>query len=209
MMWWFQDSPQPVALVTSVPAALIPPGGITPDGFQVGSLPDANATVVLGGQDLDTGLRSGARFTLGTWLNDNQSLGFEGNYLFIARTTITQGVAAAGAAASPLLSIPFFDVTGQLTPTGLPGEAARPIPTPPVLTLNFPATIPGESAGVFTQQLESRLQGFELNALLGLSPMVTLGGFRLEAVGGFRYLNLRESLTFSSAVNLGPSVSPT
>jgi hypothetical protein len=209
LLWWFNTSPQPVPLVTSVPAALVPAGGANPGGIAVGSLLDPNASVVLGGRAIDTGLRSGARFTIGTWLDDNQRLGFEGSYFFIAPTTVTRSVSADGSVNAPLLSIPFFDVTGASTPSGLPGESARPIPVPPLIfTRNFPSATPGETAGVFTQILQSRLQGFELNGLLGLSPLVNVNGLRLNAIGGFRYMNLRESLTFSSAINAGPTGLP-
>jgi hypothetical protein len=54
---------------------------------------------------------------------------------------------------------------------------------------------------VFTQRFESRLQGFELNGLFGLARANSL---RLDAIAGFRYLNLRESLSFFSDVNAGP-----
>lgn len=204
LMWWFKDSPQPVPLVTSVPANLVPPSGVTPSGATVGSLLDTNATVVLGGRDIDTGVRSGGRFTVGCWLDDAQQLGLEANYFFIAPKTVTQTVTSPGLSSSPLLSIPYFDVTGDATPSGLPGEDARPIASPPIFELNFPAAIPGQTAAVFTQRLESRLQGAEANALLGLSPASDGDGLHLAAIGGFRYLNLRESLTFSSALNAGP-----
>ena len=203
LMWWLKDSPQPVPLVTAVPAALVPAAGANLGDIRIGSLSDPNATVVLGGRDIDTGLRSGARFTAGMWLDDDRRLGVEGSYFFIAPTTVTQSVGATGSANSPLLSVPFFDVTGQSTPSGLPGESARPIPSPGAFTRDFPSAIPGETAGVFSQRLESRLQGFEVNALLGLSS-ANADGLRLEAVGGFRYLSLRESLSFSSAVDAGP-----
>ena len=209
LMWWFNGSPQPVPLVTSVPAALVPGGGANPGGIPVGSLIDPNATVVLGGRDIDTGRRSGARFTIGTWLDDNQRVGFEGNYFFIAPTAVSRSVAADGSASAPLLSIPFFDVTGAGTPSGLPGESARPIPAPPLIfTRNFPSAIPGETAGVFTQNLQSRLQGFELNSLFGISSLADGNGFRLHGLAGFRYLNLRENLSFSSAINAGPTGLP-
>ncbi len=204
LMWWLKESPQPVPLVTAVSAALVPAAGANLGEVRVGSLTDPNATVVLGGRDIDTRLRSGARFTAGMWLDDDQCLGVEGSYFFIAPKTVTQSVSANGSANSPLLSVPFFDATGQSTTSGLPGESARPIPSPGAFTRDFPTAIPGETVGVFTQRLESRLQGFELNALLGLSPLVRAEGLRLNAVAGFRYLNLRESLSFSSAVNAEP-----
>src|SRR5262249_39729608 len=104
LMWWFKDSPQPVPLVTAVPARLVPGGGVTPSGAAVGSLLDPNAIVVLGGRDIDTGLRSGGRFTVGMWLDQCQRLGVEVNYFFIAPTTTTQTVGSNGSATSPLLS---------------------------------------------------------------------------------------------------------
>lgn len=220
LLWWFKDSPQPVPLVTAIPPGLVPPGGTDPFGVRAGSLADPTASVILGGQDIDTGLRSGARFTVGGWLDDHQCLGFEGSYFFIAPTTKAQFVGADGSANSALLSVPFFDVTGQFmqgpppptpintTPNGLPGPGARPILSPSigafVFTRDFPAAIPGETAAAFVQRLESRMQGFELNSLFGLSSRGTGNGLRLEGLGGFRYLNLRESLGFSTFTSAAP-----
>lgn len=200
LMWWFQGSPEPVPLVTAVPAALIPAG---PTPFRVGSLADPNASVVMGARDIDTDRRSGGRFTLGTWLGENQRIGLEGNYFFIAPTTTSQSIGANGAANSPLLSVPFFDVTGETT-MGIPGQSARPIPSPPVFARDFPTAIPGETTGLFTERLTSRLQGCEANALIGLTNPANGSAFRLSALAGFRYLNLRESLSFSTAIDAGP-----
>jgi hypothetical protein len=200
LLWWFKNSPEPTPLVTSVPAAV----ANGPDnGVRRGSLADPNASVVLGGRSLDTGAGSGARFSLGEWLDNAQTVGIEGNYLFIAPTQTTHSVQGDGAPTSPLLSVPFFDVTGFTTPLGLPGPSARPINTPSFLfNRDFPAAIPGQTAAGFFERLESRLQGFELNGLFGLERP-SGNGLRLDALGGFRYLNLRESLSFSTLTNGG------
>lgn len=203
LLWKIQDSPTPVPLVTAAPAALIPVGNV-----KAGSLADPNAAVILGGGNIDTDWRHGARFTVGVWLDNQQRMGVEGNYFFIAPRTIATAASTDGSANTPLLSIPFFDVTGQTVPNGLPGESARPILSPPLFSRDFPAGIPGETRAAFLQRLESRLQGCELNGVFALTPNPIRSGFRLEAIGGFRFLSLRESLGFTVVQNAEPIGAP-
>jgi hypothetical protein len=138
----------------------------------------ANGTsVVLGNQDLDTSARHGARFTAGAWCDERGELGVEASYFFLASQTVTRSVASNGGPNDPLLAVPFFaDDLGM--------ESS--------FTLAAPSTL----AGGATLKLTSRLQGAELN---GMVKTCTGPGFQFDVLAGFRFLDLRENLSFATS----------
>src|SRR4051812_31471999 len=82
LLWWTKSAPVSVPLVTTFPIDAITPSPGTPG--------DPSTQVVLGNQHLGQNLRSGARFTLGGWLDGDQTLGAEGSYLFLRSKTTTR-----------------------------------------------------------------------------------------------------------------------
>ena len=79
--------------------------------------------MIMGGNDVDLGVRQGGRFTLGRWFDPQQTVGFEGNYFFLGSASDSQSAIALGGPAASTLMLPFFDVTGALT-GGTPGQGA-------------------------------------------------------------------------------------
>jgi hypothetical protein len=139
--------------------------------------------VLLGGDDVDLGHRNGGRFTLGYWLTGDRAWGVEGSGFFLATATERRTVSSSGAPGSRNLLIPFFDPT-------LPGENVTNL------------SLAGEFAGSATETLRSRLWGVELN---GVRPLTGQGPFRVELLGGFRYLRLSEDYAFrTSSPDLPP-----
>jgi hypothetical protein len=53
-----------------------------------GVLGPANPATLFGGGDVESGDRSGGRFILGFWFTDNQVLGLEGSYYFLAQHSV-------------------------------------------------------------------------------------------------------------------------
>ena len=53
----------------------------------------------------------------------------------------------------------------------------------------------GFFAGSATEELRNSLMGAELN---GTARLPAMGSLRLEALGGFRWLRLKETYTFST-----------
>lgn len=164
LLWWTKDSPTPVPLVSD---------GVLGSGGRV----------LLGGDDVDLGYRSGARFTLGYWLTGDRTWGLEGSGFFLPTATQRRTVSSSGASGTRNLLIPFFDPT-------LPGENATNL------------SLAGEFAGSATETLRSRLWGVELN---GVRPLVGQGPFRVELLGGFRYLRLSEDYSFHTS---SPDIPP-
>lgn len=165
LMWWFKDSPVPTPLATIAPA--------TSTSSEPGAIGQPDTTVLLGGQNIDTHLHHGGRFTAGYWLADDKSVGVEGNYFFLYNRTVSQSFFSNGPTASPFLVNPFIDSeTGEETG-------------------NFIADFGIVGSSALT--ISNRLRGAECNGVFNLASARNL---RLDLLGGFRWLNLRENLDF-------------
>lgn len=132
----------------------------------------------------------GARITAGLWLDPDGKFGVEGSGFWLARTSKTITF-ASDASGSPFLGIPFVDQNGQSqvavvsVPAGFPGTG---------LTAGL-----GE-AGWINLHATTQLWGAEANGILNLWRN---NCFRLDGLGGFRYLNLEDTFsmqTFTSSV---------
>lgn len=177
LFWTVKAAPLPVPLVTTGPTA-----GVS----QAGIIGQPGTQVLLGNQSNDFSALSGGRFTLGGWLDCAGTRGLEGSYFFLSQRSNTQGVSAPGTPGSRALAIPFFDPTiGAESATGL----ADPV-GPPAF------------AGTGVLSLTTRLQGAELN---GLFAAARRRCWELQLLGGFRFINLDEGLTFGTS---SPSLPP-
>jgi hypothetical protein len=132
---------------------------------------------VLGGQDVSSGAHSGIRLGGGGWIDDRRTIGVEANYFYLANRTVSRGVASTGDPGTPVLATPFFDADA-------------------IAESSFVLAFPGTSAGAASLTLTDRLQGAEAN---GVVAVVSRPGARLEILAGFRYLDLREDLTFATS----------
>jgi len=187
LLWWFKKSPEPVPLVTMGAVTDIPPGALGQPFTQT----------VLGGSSINPEEHSGGRFAAGYWLDSEQTFAVEVSYLFLSPHVVSQSVASRGQPGLPALFIPFDNVT----------------PTP-IFDLPFSTgggerglflALPAAYAGSATLSYSSRLQGAELT---GTANLVDGGRFRLDLVGGFRWLELHEDLTFSTFSNNVPGFGP-
>lgn len=180
LLWWVKGSPLPVPLVTTGPTSIVGAEN------RAGVIGNPSTVLLIGNQDLNFGPLSGGRFTLGGWLEPTARLGLEGGYLFLSQRNTTLGASAPGTPGSAPLSIPFFDPTiGAENSTGI----ANPVGATPF-------------AGTGLVTATTRLQGAELN---GLAVLSRRGGVQLHLLGGFRYLNLDEGLTFGTS---SPAIPP-
>lgn len=173
LYWKIKNSPTIVPLVATAP--------IIVDGGPVIGLP--GASVVLGGKSIQNNWRSGGRFALGCWLDDQRCLGTEVTYFFLPNASKKQTVFSSGLPGSIYLSVPFFDTT-----TGI--ESSSPV------------AAPGLYAGEAALKVVNSLQGAELN---GFTTIYSDNAFKFNLLAGFRYLNFNEHLTFSvnsPAVNI-------
>jgi hypothetical protein len=163
LLWWVKEGPAPVPLAAVTPATTM---------GNPGALDNPDASVVLGGSDIDHGLQVGGRFTLGR-MNHDEGHGVETNFLFLGQSSNSQTVIGDG---TSFLSNPFE------------------VPTYNFQTANQLA-IPGGSTGSATLTNSHQLYGAELNGLWSLLED-DRGSWRL--IGGYRFMNVEENLTFST-----------
>ena len=78
LLWWFKDSPVPMPLLTTTSNA---------GSMPVAAFADPNTTVLLGGQDYNSGLHQGARGTVGFWIDPHDQIAVEASYFFIGNQT--------------------------------------------------------------------------------------------------------------------------
>ncbi|HEV3258853.1 MAG TPA: BBP7 family outer membrane beta-barrel protein [Gemmataceae bacterium] len=181
LMWWFKNSPAPVPLVTTGdPTAAV--GGLPVPG----AIGGPSTQVLLGGSDIDTHGQSGGRFMAGYWADGAGTLGLEAGYLFSGEHSVTQSVASDG---STLLAVPFFN---PLTHADEIGPLA-----------GLPTAGLGTFAGGDALTLASSLQGAELNGVMNVDSCPSS---RLDVLAGFRWLRLREDLSFATVSNDAPGV---
>lgn len=152
-----------------------------PPLVSTGIVGQPGTTVLLGGKDLNTHEHPGLRVTAGYWVRE--TWGLEASTFYLPSRSTSRSVSSSGETGSQDLVIPFFDVT-------LPGESVTGLSSA------------GQFSGQATEELSTRLLGAELNGGLNLSSSAS---WRLDLLGGFRYVNLRE--TFSFTTN-SPNVPP-
>ena len=150
-------------------------GNATPPLISDGLLDDPGTKVFLGGRDLDTNPNPGFRLSAGYALSDRW--GIDSSVFYVPTRTTSGGVSSSGQPNSTDLFVPIIDAT-------IPGESVSNI----------------SSAGIYSGRAEARLSnsllGAELNGTMRLASGNT---WRVDALGGFRYLRLRESFQFTTS----------
>ncbi len=166
LLWFFKDSPAPPLVTRALDYSGTVPGAVS----------DFPHTIVVfgGGPGIDTHIHSGARFTAGGWLDDEQLLGLEGVFFFTGQRGAHF---TAGSESDVGFYRPFID---QATGMAVAEEVS--------------GLVPRQLAGRVTVDLESRLWGAEANFRHNL-----LCGcwYRVDLVEGFRFQSLEESLNIS------------
>jgi len=166
LVWWMKAD-KPPALVTTSPAGT---------GMATAGVPDRSSTQILfGDKAYNDDTRSGGRFGLGFWFDQEQTIGFEANYL------ILEGLAthfSRGSTGNPILARPFFD-TSQGIPT--------------VGFVAFPGLVTGS---VTASDTCSNLTGIEalFRENLWRGP-----DYHVDVLGGYRFLRFGESLAISDS----------
>jgi hypothetical protein len=143
-------------------------------------------TVTLFGPDssINGPANSGAQFTAGMWLDEDRTLGLEAGYFFLASRGRNFGAAGTGDPGTSVLARPFFN-----TNTGM--EDAEIV------------AAPGIASGHLSVNTSSRLQGAQGNVLCNLCCGC---GYRVDLLGGFRYLGLNEGVGVTEDITVLPTV---
>jgi hypothetical protein len=147
----------------------------SPPLLSTGVLGEPDFSAVLGGRAYDLGPQQGGRFTASYRLTPDWTI--EGIGFFLPKTSVTKTVSSSGAPGSVRLVVPQFRVDE--------GREFR-------LTM----ANPGDFFGSARESLRSGMDGAELNVA---RTIVRGAGWRVDALGGFRYLRLREELSFSTS----------
>jgi hypothetical protein len=160
LLWDIRSSSAPALVTTS-------PTGTRQSLAGVLGVP--TTSVVFGGSELNQDTRSGLRFTLGFWCDNEQTYGWEGSYFFLGSQGDQFGASSGG---SPILARPFYDIVAGHQNAEL---------------VAFPGVLAG-GVGISTS---TRLWGAEVNMRNNL-----LRGccWRLDGLLGFRFLELDDNL---------------
>ena len=175
LLWWLPGFATPVLATTNPNTAL--------NGF----LGEPGTTALIGPGSLLGGARSGFRIRAGAWLDDCGSCGLDAGFFFLGSQSAT---AVATPDQNPLITRPVFVpniVPGTNSPLGENGEFV---------------SAPGVLRGVLTVQATSALWGADVNFRKSLLNQCNA---RAEVFVGYRFLNLRESLTITEDITVvGP-----
>ena len=188
LLWWFKQAPVPVPLVTS--ASLLDP--------LPGAIGQPHTSVSIGDHSVGGQPDSGGRFSVGTWLDSNSSIGVEASYLFMASQFTRASVATSGQPGSPNVAVPFFDPSGIAGLKGIPGETIFILPGP------LPSPIPSFQ-GLFKLDNEIQMNSGELNSIWAIGRSRNL---QFDGVCGFRWVEVAESLTLSGQTSTIQGASP-
>ncbi len=142
---------------------------ITDDHFGL-----STTDILLGGGNMDTNPSPGFRIT-GAYAIDAR-WGIEGTGFYVPSRSSSRGVNSSGKVGSIDLLLPYFDVNQN-------AESFTEISFSP------------HYAGTAQESLSTRLGGGELNMTWAKPPQ---GMWRINLLGGFRYLQLRENYTITT-----------
>jgi hypothetical protein len=166
LLWWLKkDNAPPLVTTTN---CLQP---------TLGAL---DTVVLFGGANLDHSVRQGGRWTAGYWLDDDQHLGVEGSFFGLLSHGVHFDAVSNGQV--PLFR-PFFRINTLPPANGKPAQ-------PPCEDSQLVA-FPNKVAGSVRVDTSSTLWGAEAN----LRHRLCCGSwYRIDLLGGFRYLSLEEKL---------------
>lgn len=177
------------------PLVTTAPNG-TPRGT-AGALGAAGTSVLYGGSNnFNDDFRPGFRLRAGTWLDDCQRFGVEGDFFFLGQSRDRFTAASDG---SRILTRPFFNALQNRQDAQLVSFNGQPV---------FPDTqlvaFPGVLAGAVGVESTSNFIGGGVNGICNLccDPCG-----RLDLFLGYRYLNLRDEVTITEDLTALPGSS--
>ncbi len=150
-------------------------GPAPPPLVSTGIIGEAGTEVVLGGKSLDTDMHPGFRVTVGYW--EKERWGVEAGFFYLTSQSTGRSVSSSGQADSQLFAVPFYNVLRHEE------------------DFSF-LSLPGVFSGQAHEEMSSRMFGAEL---MGGTTLVSTGACKVDFLGGFRYLNLREKFSFATS----------
>ncbi len=149
-----------------------------------------------GSNNYNDNLRSGFRLRAGTWLDDCQRFGIEGDFFFLGQSRDRFNASSDG---SRILTRPFFNSLQNRQDSQLVSFNGQPV-FPDTQLVAFPGVLAG-SVGVDSR---SNFIGGGVNTLCNLccDPCG-----RLDLLLGYRYLNLRDEVVITEDLTALPGSS--
>lgn len=183
LLWSIKDQPVPIPLVTTASFADPLPGALHQPGSKV----------KVGEENISLGWQSGFRISAGSYLNNCLNIGMETDYFLLPKFSHRKTLSTGGLPGDPNFAVPIHDVTGIWGLNGIPGESIFILPGP----------LDGDPGfkGKFSLHTSSKLQGMEINTIFP----VDCQGIEFDLLGGFRWIQLKESLTFAAKTKTVPS----
>ena len=196
LLWWFDGMYAP-PLVTGSPTGTAQ--------SEAGVLGESGTSVLFGAGDIVDGSRNGLRFMIGTWFNEYQDLGIEGDVFFFESDSA--GFSATGTNGSPILARPFFNIA-PVDVNNNPLVAAEDAEL-----VSFPGLVEGTVA--VSARSEFNGAGIRLRGAIcckeeggGCSSCVPCGAAiaptgvsRIDALVGYRFLSLDERIFIRENLN--------
>jgi Putative beta barrel porin-7 (BBP7) len=176
--WWLRGDNVP-ALVTTSPTGTV----LT----QAGVLGQSGTNVLFGNSAINNGMRSGARVTVGWWLDPTARI--EAEFFGLGNSDASFNQSSGG---SPILARPFYNLqTGAQDANVL--------------------AFPGRSSGSISVQEQSSFLGGSILGMRNLSCVSCCPDrqSRWDFLYGFRYLRLAENLTINSSLTSINTAAPT
>lgn len=138
-----------------------------------GVLGEPQTAIVYGGQNVDGDFRSGIRVFSGFWLDDDRTIGLESSTLYLQPSG--EGGSFRSFNNDAIYARPFLN-------------ADPAVNRPDSQIAVYPNTIAGEVA------VNSRTKFWGTDAMIRAN-IARLGSIRVDALGGFRYLQLQDTVT--------------
>jgi len=173
LLWWMQGDKLPPLVTASPPGTALADAGV---------LGVPGTRVLFGDSRVNDDLRSGGRFTLGYWLDDNKNWAIGGDFFIVE--TKADGFAASSDG-SAILARPFFN-------TQLSAQDSE--------IISFPGLAAGK-AGVST------FSGFLGADAFLQKNLCCRCNYWIDFLAGYRFLQLKEGLRFEEQV-ISASTSP-
>lgn len=196
LSWGIKDSPTIVPLVVQSTSAVIEFSPV----LAINLTPLPGNTVLIGGEKIKSHNRSGTQCSAGCWFDDCLIWGSEVSYFFLQKKSKEHQVSSSGLPGTPLLVMPFFDTSTNLE-SSTPLAATRPISSGQQVPFG----------GTMSLKVSNQMQGAELNGLWNMDNFMFCNSWICPSynsctcsevclIGGFRYWNFYENMTFSANI---------
>ncbi len=166
--------------------ASLPPLVTAGSGTSAGVLGQPGTAELFGGSVNDR-MNSGGMFTVGGWFDEEHLVGAQVTYFFLGTQSTTFTTGGSGAPGSIAIARPFFDVSRNAQNAEL-------------------VAYPNVASGTVHVDATTSLQGWSPSLLVNVCCECN---YRVDALVGFRYLQLRDNLNIDEDLTALPGANTT